>query len=288
MRNVMLRPERIIFCANQVSLCIAVSLSENDHEKVSTIIFYMPERCDSKAFEGRNVYLIEYSKVAFIWFLFKTFFLRPREVTVPHMKIGRFINAYAKYARELTAIDDGMDTFREQPKNITPDLFQMGSKYYTFSYDFLLASWLNKFSIQKVCDIAELASSSRPVADVSEFDTLIVESPGVTIDENRILINKTRSLVVKHPNHNKNEINLLDNLRGAKVVKGSDIAIEKTIKEFSGTLFIGESMVLVYALLCGNRRLKINAMLNSEAHRGLKSLHRLFEKASIFDIPARR
>ena len=86
---------RVVFCANQVSLCIAVALAQTDRECVNTKIFYMPGRCDSLAYQDYDVELIPYTRLNFIKFLFATKFNCPDEVCVPHMKMGRLIKNYS-------------------------------------------------------------------------------------------------------------------------------------------------------------------------------------------------
>lgn len=268
---------RVIFCANQVSLCIAVALAQKDRVHVNTIVFYMPARCDSLAYQDCGVELIPYSKLNFVKFLITTMLCRPDEVCVPHMITGRLINAYVKYSRVLSAIDDGMDTFREKPRNIVPEDFSKGAKYYTFTYDFPLATWLDKFSLKKICDICQLELSAHPELDTSEIDWLIVESPGVIDVQELTTHDKSRLVVIKHPNYKKNTLTI----SSAREVVGNEIALEKTIKNFSGTLFVGESMVLVHALLCGATNLKLKIMLIQSAFENLKSLHRLFDQVSV-------
>lgn len=267
---------RVIFCANQVSLCIAVALAQKDRVHVNTIVFYMPVRCDSSAFQDYDVELVQYTRWNFVRFLIATILYRPDEICVPHMKIGRLINTYSKYARALSAIDDGMDTFREKPRNIIPENFQSGANYYTFTYAFPLAAWLNLFTIQKICDIKNLAISSRPQASLSNITEMVIESPGIGDIHHQLSSDVSKILIVKHPNQYKNTISFL----GMIDVSGADIALEKTIDNFSGSLFVGESMTMVYALLCGKRNLKMTVMLTRNAFDNLQCLQSLFNKPS--------
>lgn len=266
---------RVIFCANQVSLCIAVALAQKNCEYVTTI-FYIPARCDSLAYKNYSVSLIPFTKFSFIKFLMATKLARPDEVCVPHMKMGRLINAYSKYARTLSAIDDGMDTFREKPRNIIPEYFSNRANYYTFTYSFPLATWLSRFLIKKTCDIRTLAISSRPQASLSNITEMVIESPGIGdiyLDQKS---NISNILIVKHSNRHKNTINI----SGVAQVIGSEIGLENTINNFSGSLIVGESMVMIYALLCGNSDLKIKIMLTKDAFDNLSCLRSLLVKLS--------
>lgn len=267
---------RVIFCANQVSLAIAVALAQRDSDTVNTVIFYMPSRCDVLAFEKVKVRLIEYTKINFLLYIVGSIFARPDEVCVPHMKIGRMINAYGKYAYALSAIDDGLDTFREGPKNIAPSDFVFGSKYYTFNYDFKLASWLINFNVEKVCELNRLSISSRNVIDAKDFKQLIIESPGVDGSNFLNITNASSVLFVRHSNKNKN-LNLHCHF---SQLKGSDISIEKTLDSFVGEVLVGESMVLIYALHSGNKNLSIKIVIPEESYCNLKSIHPLISNSS--------
>ena len=259
---------RVIFCANQVSLCIAVALAQKDRECVNTIVFFMPARCDSLAYQDCGFELIPYTKLNFIKFLIATMLGRPDEVCVPHMRIGRLINTYSRYARVISAIDDGMDTFREKPRNVIPEFFPDGANYYTFTYKFPLATWLSRFSIQKTCDIRTLAISSRPQASLSNITEMVIESPGIGDIHHHQSLNFSNILIVTHSNRYKNTMNI----SGVAHVSGADIGLENTIDNFSGSLVVGESMAMVYALICGKSDLKINVMLTQNAFDNLRCL----------------
>lgn len=105
---------------------------------------------------------------------------------------------------------------------------------------------------------------------------MVIESPG--IDEIIREINEDTSniLIVKHSNRHKNATNF----SGMTHVNGSDIGLEKTISNFIGTLFVGESMVIVYALLCGKHGLKVIIMLPRNAFDNLQCLQSLFDDPS--------
>ena len=243
---------RVIFCANQVSLCIAVELALGEKHFIDSVIFCMPERCDLLAYQDYGVHLIPYTRLNFAKFLIDNLLTRPDEVCLPHMRIARLINIYAKYSRVLSAIDDGMDTFREMPKNISPELFPSAASYYTFIYDFPLSTWLSRFTTRKICDIRNLAISSRPQAPLLNITEIVIESPG--IDDKHIQLSSEVSnvLIVKHSNRYKNSINIA----GMVQVNGAEIGLEKTIDSFAGSLIVGESMVMIYALLCGRNDLE--------------------------------
>lgn len=267
--------KRVIFCANHVTLSIAVCLAQRDREIGNSVIFYMANRCDFLAYKDSGVSLIRYSRVNFLLFALKNIFSIPDEFCVPHMRGGRLIKLYAKLVRTLSAIDDGMDTLRDSPKNINLNDFKSGSNYYTFNYSFALPSWLNHFSIEKVCDIKCLSISSRPQALIHGVNSIIVESTGV---ENSTLLTQNIGedvLLVKHSNKNKNTIKHIC----AKSVSGKNISLEKTIEVFQGNLIVGESMVAVFALMQANPRYCVIIYLNRENAFNLTSMVKLINSS---------
>jgi hypothetical protein len=96
------RLNRVIFCANQISLCIAVALARRDCDVVRTAIFFTPARCDSQSYQDSDVELVPYGRMSFLSFFLRNIFERPDEVCIPHMKMGGMIKLYAKYGRVLS------------------------------------------------------------------------------------------------------------------------------------------------------------------------------------------
>ena len=202
-----------------------------------------------------------------------SFFIPPLEICVPHFRGGRLIRAYARYAKKTSAIDDGLDTFREFPKNIVVSDFKLGSNYYTFNYDIRLASWVNDFNLIKVCELSEIAKSSKKTLDLNNFDVVLVESPGIEAAELPDL-EPARVLVIKHSNPNKN----IKIFQGCVSIAGSDFALEGSIKNYKGTLIVGESMTAVYALMLQSPAFKLMIAVHKENKKNLTSLLELVSK----------
>ncbi|MDP1659481.1 MAG: hypothetical protein Q8L73_09060 [Methylotenera sp.] len=261
---------RVIFCANQVSLCIATTLVEKEKAYINTTVFFDRLRCDTNVFRKLEIDLIHFSKWNFIKFLFKSFFIRPNEVCVPHFKGGRLIRVYAKYAKRISAIDDGLDTFREIPKNIVVSDFKHGSNYYTFKYDFPLATWLQKFNIVRVCELGEIAKSCKEILELNDFEVVLIESPGIEI-VSLADFEFAKLLLVKHSNPNKNR----ETHMCFPSVAGSDFALEKSLKNFRGTIVVGESMTAVYSLMLKSPAFKLVVAIQDDNKKNLVSLVQL-------------
>ena len=224
-------------------------------------------------FANVNIDFIKYNRWNFFKSLINSFLMRPDELCVPHFRGGRLIKAYAKYAKKISAIDDGLDTFREFPKNIVVSDFKLGSNYYTFNYDIRLASWVNDFNLIKVCELSEIAKSSKKTLDLNNFDVVLVESPGIEAAELPDL-EPARVLVIKHSNPNKN----IKIFQGCVSIAGSDFALEGSIKNYKGTLIVGESMTAVYALMLQSPAFKLMIAVHKENKKNLTSLLELVSK----------
>lgn len=258
---------RVFFCANQISLSIAAITIKQNGLKNHDVIFFDGRRCDITLFKSLSEYLIRYTKLNFLKFVLVTLFKRPDEVCVPHLRGGGLIKAYASYAKKLSAIDDGFDTFREEPKNIVVKDFNQGSNYYTFNYDIPLASWLKKFNIVHICEIEKIADSTKNIIDLNEYDGVLVESPGVeAVNINDFKLG--RVYLVKHSNPNKSTIGHKD----FPYSIGSEIALERSIKNYKGTLIIGESMTAIYALMLKSPNFKLIVALKRRNIENLPSL----------------
>jgi len=243
------------------------------------VIFYDDSRCDINIFENDGVDFIKYTRWNFLKLLISSFLRRPDEVCVPHFRGGRLIRFYAKYAKKISVIDDGLDTFRELPRNIVVSDFKFGSNFYTFKYDTSVASWLNEFNLVKVCELNEIAKSSKKILDLNDFDAVLIESPGIEALQLSEL-KFSRVFIVKHSNPNKN----ITTLKSCSSSVGSDFALEKSIENFRGTLIVGESMTAVYALMLKSPSFKLAVAINQHNKKNLVSLINLINKKKFAEL----
>ncbi len=266
---------RVFFCANQISLCIAVEVFQLDGFKKKDVIFYDEARCDIGLYKKLGINFISFSRWSFLKFLLTSLFKKPDEVCVPHLRGGRLIRMYAVYAKKLSAIDDGLDSFRVTPKNIVPSDFKIESKYYTFEYDTPLASWLEDFNLIHVCGIEKIADSAKKTINLNKYGVVIVESPGVeTIDISAL--NLQEVCLIKHSNPNKSIINQNDFPHF--IGMDANIALEKSIASYKGTLIVGESMTAVYALLMQSPKFKLIITLKNKSKENLLPLTALINR----------
>jgi hypothetical protein len=254
-------------------------LLKQDGKRSKQVVFYDGTRCDIKLFDNVNIHFIEYTRWGFLKFFILSCFRRPDEVCVPHFKGGRLIRVYSKFAKKVSAIDDGLDTFRELPRNIVITDFKLGSNYYTFNYDIRLASWISHFNLVNVCELEEIAKSTKKTLDLNNFDVVLVESPGI---ESAVLpdFKSDKVLLVKHSNPNKN----IKRFQHYASINGADFALEESIKNYKGILIVGESMTAIYALMLESPAFRLMVAVNNDNNKNLTSLLELVSKKEFAEL----
>jgi hypothetical protein len=178
------------------------------------------------------------------------------------------MNWFSYVCSSTSLIDDGLDTLREEPRNVDPQLFETGARFYTFQYEIPLGIWLDRFKVEKVADFDMLADVSRAVISVDRMERLIVESPPLNRVRKEIRLDEVGSVLVTHSNINKRAFN---NFSGCSV-NGRDVALERSIRGFSGDIVVGESMVAVFALMQNRPMYQITVFLAKENIRNLAPL----------------
>lgn len=234
----------VVFCPNQISLTVAVGLAEQVGPHQRVIAVYWPLRCTPVQRTLSNLTLAPYSrlKCCLVW-------LRARGrgqtvAVIPHQKLGRFVNIFASTCTRVALVDDGLDTWREKPKNVEPGNFADETDFYTFRYSERLGSWLSRFRIHRVADLKSIGLSNRPLIDLTDTDRIIVESPPLGQVAGKLPLDDTRTTVVTHSNPNKRTFDT----NGRRAIDGAKVALEASLDEFCGEVVVGESMVAVYAI----------------------------------------
>jgi len=261
---------RVIFCANQVSLAIASSLLSVAKVNETFTIVYDSKRCDPEAFPSINKYAFAYNRVDYIWLLLKSLFVRPSEVVLPHFK-WTAAKILALFAKQVSFIDDGLDIFREHPRNIDQKKTTPVTSFYTFNYQIPLASWTTSLKVHPICPIEYMAVSSRKTVNFNNFKTVVIESPGVENYINNILDIPQNTLLVRHSNPNK-KINFKFKI---DEISGSDYALERSLTNFEGNVIVGESMVAVYLMMIKEPKFQLSIYIKSESLNNLLTFKRM-------------
>lgn len=257
---------KIIYCFNQISYVIAHEVAE----KSQGINLLIIDATRISPYIGSKVRTLRLNALMSFFVLILSIIFSGIEVVIPHAKCVRFTKQMSRYSKKLAYIDDGMDTFREMPKNICLQELRLGAKYYTFEYNIQLAEWVSMLRVVPVCSLRNLENDPKPALDLTSYNYLVIESPGVCMgeyDDNKVFF-------IRHPSHVKNQKIELINAQES----GLNCSVEKTIKNFDGNLVIGESMVLVYAVNLLSDLGRINVSLTESQFKNLKSLHKVLAK----------
>ena len=264
----------IVLCPNQIALTIATGLAAASGAAVRVYAIYWPGRCTIADPEAAFVRYVPFSRWNCIrWWLWRRW-RGPIEILVPHRKLGRFPDLFTALCSTVSLVDDGLDTFREAPRNVEPHSFPRGTAFYTFRYPIELAGWLARFDVRGVADLDSLAKSDRPPMHLKGVRRLIVESPPLEKIANQLHLDEADTQLVVHSNPNKRCLQA----SGRVAVQGSSVALEASLKDFNGEVVVGESMVAIFALLPSNAPYRVTIWLDRKNAPGLKSLIAFIEK----------
>jgi len=250
----------VVFCPNQISLAVAVGLAEQVGPHQRVIAIYWPLRCTPVPRFPSNLRLIPYTRLNCFLVGLRARGRGHTVAVIPHQKLGRLVNFFALICTRVALVDDGLDTWREKPKNVEPESFAEGTDFYTFRYSERLGSWLSRFCIHRVADLKSIGLSVRPLMDLKDTDRIIVESPPLGRVADKLLLNDKRTTVVVHSNPNKRTFDS----SARKAVDGARIALEASLDEFSGDVIVGESMVAVYALAPLKAKYRLTVYLDKD------------------------
>lgn len=257
---------KFFFCYNKISFLIA-----KDYRKIYKYSFIILFKSRVKKESKTNLSQIYYNKFNALIIFFLSLISKKIEIIIPHTNGGKIIKLMSIYSKNLSFIDDGMDTFRDKPKNINLKGIKKNTKYYSFNYKIPVANWLQNFLIIKVSDILNLDRAKENIVDLKSYNFLIIESNGINFSTLTELDDST--LVIKHPSKIKN-----NNLVESKYNSIYCSNLESSISNYNGKIIIGETMVLIYLLHSKFQLQKILLQLKKADYNNLTCLHSIFNK----------
>jgi hypothetical protein len=264
------KSSKCIFCFNQISYTIALQIANNSQER--TIIVVSRNRVQYGPV--KNGLVFDYS----VWLAAAIFLIstitNKLEIVIPHAKGGRLLRWIEKASKSLSYIDDGMDSFRDQPKNIDIGRLRHGSPYYSFDYKIPIANWAAQLRVIRVGPLSMLANDERPVLQLNAYQCLIVESPGVELEQRAYKYDAI--FVARHPNSSKQKA------FDKRVVSSGDAvySLEKTLLQYPGAIVVGESMALVFVLCYLKDLSRVHVSLHREQFENLSVLHPLLAQCA--------
>jgi hypothetical protein len=260
---------KILFCYNQVSYSLAKNIENNG---LFNNVIVISQKRISRTINKNGIFEVNYNTfLAFIVLIISIFPIGV-EIVIPHTRGGKILNIISKIAYKLSYIDDGMDTFREIPKNVDLSQLRSNSNYFTFDYKISIATWLKDINIIKVIGINELTNDGKLAIDLEIYQNVIIESPGIIGYDFRLVDSKYFVIQHSNPNKNINQLKLISNQNG------KNFSLEKTLKSYRGEIILGETFILIY-LICSNYNLSnITLCLYRSDYNNLKCLHLFFEQ----------
>lgn len=257
---------KIFFCYNQHSYILACAASKN-YPGLNLIVI---SQSRVSIIKDSPTLTVKYNPLLGLAVLMLASLFRGIEVILPHAKGGRILRKIAISSKKISFIDDGMDTFRDEPKNFEINLIRPDSNFYMYDYTVPVAAWLSSIDIVRVCGIEELLRDPKPIIKLNNYDCLIVESPGVCLKS--LSVDEFKIFCVKHPSYVKNQ-DIYGNIDSAS---GREYSIEKTIMNFDGDVIVGESVVLIFLIQCLIDLSKIHIHLSRASFDNLSCLHGKF------------
>jgi hypothetical protein len=265
-------PRTHYVCYNQVSYTVACenALQTDPH---LAVLLVAPDRIYAQARYAHMVHR-PLSRLQLARACLAAWLDRQSTLYTPHHRTPRLVRWLARLSGRVCLVDDGLDTLREQPRNV--DCRQLGGidELITFTDYAQLARWTAGLDVRRVCRLADLGQDDRPAMDVRGVETLVVESPGV--DLSRTASPSEGLLVVTHSNPDKRAAVPA----GCRSARADGCSLERTVAAFDGALVVGESMVLVFALHRPPRG-RLHVQLKRASYENLVALHGLLARADV-------
>jgi hypothetical protein len=174
------------------------------------------------------------------------------ELRLSHLRhAGRGLRLLAQRARRLCLFDDGLDQYRAFPKAMDPQAFASGTSCWLFSdAPEFRADWCQRFTCRELGPLYTQAERScrEPAATAQDGElaggTLIIDAPGVERLHARASELPHPWVLVPHPVATKRSWRL-PLQAGDRVLR---VPPETLLPHWSGTVLVGESLMLLAAL----------------------------------------
>ncbi|MFM7550177.1 MAG: hypothetical protein ACKO8I_15205 [Cyanobacteriota bacterium] len=181
---------------------------------------------------------------------------RVGELWLSHLShAGRGLRLLAHRARALVLLDDGLDQYRSTPKAIDPQTFAADTPCWLFSdAPPFRADWCRRFACRELGPLYSAADRTPRQQPADPLDpllaggTLIIDSPGVERLQARSSELPHPWVLIPHPVAAKRSWSL-PLQAGDRELR---VPPETLLPQWSGTVLVGESLMLLAALrLCG-------------------------------------
>lgn len=241
------------------------------NQNLTVVVVADPSRVIFENSEAQHIISVNRFIVGLTFFL--SLLSRNVEVIVPHGGFGRVIGLISRFARNFSLVDDGMDSFRDSPRNLSDLVIRRAKNYYTFSYSFGMAEWTSVLNKIEVCGSISLSEDAKSGYLVAPHEVLVVESPGLKFQKLQV----GHMLLFAHPSRFKSMT--VDS--EIKAVSGLKYSLEKTLISFKGPVHIGETLALIFLLEHRTSLDNVHVHLTSELYDNLSCLHSQIAKCCL-------
>lgn len=190
------------------------------------------------------------------------------QLHLPHQRgAGRALRLLVRRARSLALLDDGLDQYRQSPRALDPEAFAAGTPLDLFSdVPRARASWCNRFTCR---ELGPLYPHRAGAAPTSGRGSLLIDSPGLERLTPAEWQQLTRPWTLcPHPVVAKRRCpGWLG--PGDRVCDGEP---EELLPGWSGTVVVGESMLLLAAMRTCSPSVSLWIVLPSTADPQLRLL----------------
>lgn len=180
----------LFLCANYVNYENAISIAANNGY---SIILFNPNRINKKIKVTKKFLLLPLNRIT-CYILYVLQFLYKLDIYCPHKKFNKL---FFKRFNSLNLICDGLDYYRDTPKNISFDEIESFTNAYVDKRQLKRPHWLRSM---KLIDIDIIEESIYGVGKelgyfFKNFECVIVESPGIHFHNK----DNKRCIFIRHP-----------------------------------------------------------------------------------------
>lgn len=257
----------VFFAYNKINMVLINSIAPKLH-KTKCVVFFKPSRVCITEFEFTDDILVIQDKKFPKLLIYLRFFLNWKgDLYIPHHRVGRIISSLMSYCENIYYIDDGLDTYREVPKNFCISRLKPGTHYYFLDCGIVPASWTSKLELKPKTCVSKLSESKLPKYNLTSCNLLVVESPGV--DDSVLDLQNYRDFTIwPHPARIKRNFGS----RSEKKIDPHSFCLEKSLLSFDGTIVIGETFALIFIISQKHIKCEIILHLSAGSAANLESL----------------
>lgn len=172
---------------------------------------------------------------------------------VPHDRLGQFADCMIQLSDQVSLLDDGLDTLRDRPKNISNSLLSKAERFYVHDHSSAVGSWVSTLEVERIGSLKSLANNGRPYFDFNAYDRVIIESPPMNVDIVQPMVSKDDAILVRHSNPSKR----LKGIEPFVAIEGGVWNLEASLSTYKGVVYVGESLIVSYLLALSPRPCRV-------------------------------